>query len=162
MKFYALITLFLLYPFVKINSNQLIAKSILILDEKIPKECGIKILIDDEFETDVSIKKNKENQTLVNLSIKSENISIENYEFSTNSIKLRDLLLIKKKEKNLIAFENNLENDLKSNLFQEILIGGATININNNSYKLKGPIDSKVRLEYLFCTGEMFHPKYKK
>ena len=28
--------------------------------------------------------------------------------------------------------------------------------INDKKFEIMGPIDSKVRLEYLFCTGEMF------
>ena len=45
--------------------------------------------------------------------------------------------------------------------FQELLIFGGELIINDSIYKINGPIDSKIRLEYLFCTGEMFHPKYK-
>ena len=43
-----------------------------------------------------------------------------------------------------------------------ILISGGKILINNKTYEVIGPIDSKVRLEYLFCTGEMFLPNYEK
>ena len=32
--------------------------------------------------------------------------------------------------------------------------------INDKNIEIMGPIDSKVRLEYLFCTGEMFLPNY--
>ena len=46
--------------------------------------------------------------------------------------------------------------------FQDLLINGGTILINKNNHQIKGPIDSKVRLEYLFCTGEMFLPNYKR
>ena len=46
--------------------------------------------------------------------------------------------------------------------FQEILISGGKILINEKIYEVVGPIDSKVRLEYLFCTGEMFLPNYEK
>ena len=46
--------------------------------------------------------------------------------------------------------------------FQEILINGGSFLINNEIYEIIGPIDSKVRLEYLFCTGEMFLPNYEK
>ena len=52
--------------------------------------------------------------------------------------------------------------DSMSIFFQEILIGGANVLIDQSSYEIKGPIDSKVRLEYLFCTGEMFLPNYEK
>ena len=41
------------------------------------------------------------------------------------------------------------------------MIGGANVLIDQSSYEIKGPIDSKVRLEYLFCTGEMFLPNYE-
>ena len=51
--------------------------------------------------------------------------------------------------------------DSMSIFFQEILIGGGNIFIDESSYQIKGPIDSKVRLEYLFCTGEMFLPNYE-
>ena len=47
-------------------------------------------------------------------------------------------------------------------LIQEILIGNSNLIINGKNYEIKGPIDSKVRLEYLFCTGEMFLPNYEK
>ena len=43
-----------------------------------------------------------------------------------------------------------------------LLGGGANVLIDQSSYEIKGPIDSKVRLEYLFCTGEMFLPNYEK
>ena len=45
--------------------------------------------------------------------------------------------------------------------FQELLIGGGALLIDENKHEIKGPIDSKVRLEYLFCTGEMFLPNYE-
>ena len=46
--------------------------------------------------------------------------------------------------------------------FQDLLINGGQLHINKKNYQIKGPIDSKVRLEYLFCTGEMFLPNYNK
>ena len=42
-----------------------------------------------------------------------------------------------------------------------LVIGGGNISIDQSSYEITGPIDSKVRLEYLFCTGEMFLPNYE-
>ena len=51
--------------------------------------------------------------------------------------------------------------DSMSIFFQEILIGGGNVLIDQSTYEIKGPIDSKVRLEYLFCTGEMFLPNYE-
>ena len=45
--------------------------------------------------------------------------------------------------------------------FQELLIGDSIVSVNDQNYDIKGPVDSKVRLEYLFCTGEMFLPNYE-
>ena len=45
--------------------------------------------------------------------------------------------------------------------FQELLVSGGNIEVEEESYEIIGPIDSKVRLEYLFCTGEMFLPNYE-
>ena len=38
---------------------------------------------------------------------------------------------------------------------------GGSLNVDDVLYEINGPIDSKVRLEYLFCTGEMFLPNYE-
>ena len=57
---------------------------------------------------------------------------------------------------------NITKNDDMTLFFQEILIGNSNLIINGKNYEIKGPIDSKVRLEYLFCTGEMFLPNYEK
>ena len=59
-----------------------------------------------------------------------------------------------------VLIESVTNEDDTSNFFQELLIGGANILFNNKKIEIIGPIDSKVRLEYLFCTGEMFLPNY--
>ena len=44
----------------------------------------------------------------------------------------------------------------------KIRIFPSSVVRNDKKYTISGPIDTKVRLEYLFCTGEMFHPKYNR
>ena len=72
-------------------------------------------------------------------------------------------MLLKKKNKNKNKFEIENVTDLNQTnmFFQEILISGGELIINNSKFQITGPIDSKVRLEYLFCTGEMFLPNYE-
>ena len=72
-------------------------------------------------------------------------------------------MLLKKKNKNKNKFEIENVTDLNETnmFFQEILISGGELIINNSKFQITGPIDSKVRLEYLFCTGEMFLPNYE-
>ena len=72
-------------------------------------------------------------------------------------------LLIKKNENNTkFEIENTTDLDKTNMFFQEILISGGKVLVNDKTYEVIGPIDSKVRLEYLFCTGEMFLPNYEK
>ena len=72
-------------------------------------------------------------------------------------------MLLKKKNKNKNKFEieNVTDLDETNMFFQEILISGGELIINDSKFLITGPIDSKVRLEYLFCTGEMFLPNYE-
>ena len=65
------------------------------------------------------------------------------------------------KSKSGFEFKGKTDQDLTTFFFQEILIGGGLLKIDDKIYEIKGPIDSKVRLEYLFCTGEMFLPNYE-
>ena len=46
--------------------------------------------------------------------------------------------------------------DKTTEFIQKVIINGGELIINDIKYIIPGPIDSKVRLEYLFCTGEMF------
>ena len=102
---------------------------------------------------------------------------VKNFEIHKINISLNNLILFYGKNdgfkneeiiKIITNFETNEKYDEKQiieNLdifFQEILISGGKILINEKKYEVIGPIDSKVRLEYLFCTGEMFLPNYEK
>ena len=64
-------------------------------------------------------------------------------------------------DKNRFEIENVTDLDETNMFFQEILISGGELIINDSKFQITGPIDSKVRLEYLFCTGEMFLPNYE-
>ena len=78
------------------------------------------------------------------------------------------------KKRKLLAQYYSRSSDPYSRLVQNILRGltksGLLVKCkktdlicrNNKTYEVIGPIDSKVRLEYLFCTGEMFLPNYEK
>ena len=48
----------------------------------------------------------------------------------------------------------------KPQLFSGIINRWGNLFFNDKKFEIIGPIDSKVRLEYLFCTGEMFLPNY--
>ena len=78
----------------------------------------------------------------------------------TNSVNLNKLLDGKFIESKNILIESVTNENETSSFFQELLIGGAEMIINDKNIDIMGPIDSKVRLEYLFCTGEMFLPNY--
>ena len=86
-----------------------------------------------------------------------ENYSFGISKYMNNSIKVQAVYNNTKFE-----IENTTDLDKTNMFFQEILISGGKILINDKTYEVIGPIDSKVRLEYLFCTGEMFLPNYEK
>ena len=65
------------------------------------------------------------------------------------------------KNSNEFIIENTTKDNQMSLFIQEVLIGNSILSVNDIIYEIKGPIDSKVRLEYLFCTGEMFLPNYE-
>ena len=75
---------------------------------------------------------------------------------------INNILGVKPEIKDGFTLSTITKNDDMTLFFQEILIGNSTLIINGKNYEIKGPIDSKVRLEYLFCTGEMFLPNYEK
>ena len=79
----------------------------------------------------------------------------------TNSVDLLELLNGKVMASKKVLIESVTNEDDTSNFFQELLIGGGSLLINDIKHEIEGPIDSKVRLEYLFCTGEMFLPNYE-
>ena len=67
----------------------------------------------------------------------------------TNSVDLLELLNGKVMASKKVLIESVTNEDDTSNFFQELLIGGANILFNNKKIEIIGPIDSKVRLEYL-------------
>ena len=159
--FVLIVCFFLIRPLIAKDIN---ISSIIILDQNIPKECGINISIVDKntFNTKVSIKKNQNNETTTLFSSESKNIKVFNSDIRTANLSIVEVINSGNNKANKIEIENITDQNLTSQFFQELLIFGATVLLNDKEYELKGPIDSKVRLEYLFCTGEMFLPNYQK
>ena len=160
MKFFFVL---LLFCSKQLFAQDIILSSIIILDNNIPKECGINILIndnEDKFNLKVSIKKT-DSGTSTFFSSESKTQRIKTSDIHTFNNQIFKIINLKNKNDQKIIVENKTDQDLTSNFFQELLIGGAKIYVNKKTYDLNGPIDSKVRLEYLFCTGEMFLPNYK-
>ena len=152
---------FIIFSFQNINSTNLKITSIIILEKKITMECGINIYNKNEgYNVSLSIKK-KNNETFVQLALNSDKFNITKGNILTNSVDMGKYLNFEKKKKFNLFKEGLADVNNVSLLFQEFLIDGGSIIINNDEFKVSGPIDAKVRLEYLFCTGEMFHPKYK-
>ena len=149
-KVFIFLTCYNIYFINFLFANEIKIESVIILDENIPKECGIKFMIDEknDIEVVVSIKKTT-NDSVYNLYIlkKNKNAVMEKLNIKTDNLDLQKDIMNKKGT---------------TSFFQELLISGGDLIIGSNSYKISGPIDSKVRLEYLFCTGEMYHPKYEK
>ena len=156
---------FLLFNFSNLNASDIRINSIITLENNIPKECGLnfKILEREEVsDTKISIKKKKDKTTTTYFSSKSENFKIDDANIISPNINLKKLLNKKNDNKNKFEIENSTDIDKTNMFFQEILISGGKIIINEKTHEVIGPIDSKVRLEYLFCTGEMFLPNYEK
>ena len=142
---------------VKINS-------IIKLENKIPNECGLGFLIEKDdlsYNASVSIKKLDSMDTLTIFKIKSSSI-VEQADLITSASKISELLDKKEFKKKNLRFSGVTPQDSMTFFFQDLLINGGTISIDKIPYEIQGPIDSKVRLEYLFCTGEMFLPNYRK
>ena len=162
---YIFIIFFLLLSFSNLSASNIRVNSIITLQNNIPKECGLNFKISEEnktSETKVSIKKNKDKKTTTYFSSKSDNFKIVDANIISPSVDLQKLLIKKNKKKKKFEIENYTDLDKTNMFFQEILISGGKILINEKTYEVIGPIDSKVRLEYLFCTGEMFLPNYEK
>lgn len=139
-------------------ANELKISSIITLDDNIPSECGLSFE-SSEIITKVFIKKNvKGTSTVFTVSSKKEIISKTN--IKTSNVDLLKLLGRDIKQSHKVAIESITDENETSAFFQELLIGGADLFVNNKRIEITGPIDSKVRLEYLFCTGEMFLPNY--
>ena len=156
---------FLLFNFSNLNASDIRINSIITLENNIPKECGLNFKILEKnktSDTKVSIKKNKENKTTTFFSSKSDNFKIIDSNIISSNVNLKELLIKKNDNKTKFEIENKTDLDKTNMFFQEILISGGKILINDKTYEVIGPIDSKVRLEYLFCTGEKFLPNYEK
>ena len=159
-----MIKFLLIFLFYKTALGEVKVNSIIKLNNNIPEECGLNFLSknDNQFtNASVSIKKIENNKTITKFKVLGSN-EIQNADLVTSSSKISEII------KNKIVTNKGLEYSGKTNedsvtfFFQELLISGGSLNINNDSFEIKGPIDSKVRLEYLFCTGEMFLPNYEK
>ena len=162
---YLFIIFFLLINFSYLNASDIRINSIITLENNIPKECGLNFKISEEnktSDTKVSIKKNKDKKTTTYFSSKSDNFKIVDANIISPSVDLQKLMVKENKSKKKFEIENYTDLDKTNMFFQEILISGGKILINEKTYEVIGPIDSKVRLEYLFCTGEMFLPNYEK
>tara|TARA_B100000073_G_scaffold202033_1_gene167333 strand:- start:47 stop:550 length:504 start_codon:yes stop_codon:yes gene_type:complete len=159
------IIFFLLLSFSNLSASDVRINSIITLQNNIPKECGLNFKISEEnktSDTKVSIKKNKDKKTTTYFSSKSDNFKIVDANIISPSVDLQKLMVKENKSKKKFEIENYTDLDKTNMFFQEILISGGKILINEKTYEVIGPIDSKVRLEYLFCTGEMFLPNYEK
>ena len=160
MNFFYLITLLLFSTSIQANVK---VNSIIKLRENIPEECGLSFSNEKEkFTAELTIKKNDTNNTLTFFKVNSKSININQANLKSFSNDIDNILDIKPTINDEFTLTNITKNDEMTMFFQEILIGNSTLIVNNKNYEIKGPIDSKVRLEYLFCTGEMFLPNYDK
>ena len=160
MNFFYLITLLLFSTSIQANVK---VNSIIKLRENIPEECGLSFSNEKEkFTAELTIKKNNTNNTLTFFKVNSKSININQANLISFSNDIDNILNIKPIINDEFNLTNITKNDEMTMFFQEILIGNSTLIVNNKNYEIKGPIDSKVRLEYLFCTGEMFLPNYEK
>ena len=160
MNFFYLITLLLFSTSIQANVK---VNSIIKLRENIPEECGLSFSNKKEkFTAELTIKKNDTNNTLTFFKVNSKSININQANLISFSNDIDNILDIKPTINDEFTLTNITKNDEMTMFFQEILIGNSILIVNNKNYEIKGPIDSKVRLEYLFCTGEMFLPNYEK
>ena len=154
-----LFIIFILYhtAYASVNVN-----SVIKLQDNVPNECGLQFLVDNDstsFDTKLSIKKLKSNETVTFFSVKSEK-KISKAELTTSFGKINEMINVKNQSKTNYIIVGKTNVDSMTFFFQDLLINGGQLHINKKTYQIKGPIDSKVRLEYLFCTGEMFLPNY--
>ena len=147
-----------IFFFSVVAANDLTIRSVITLDNNVPSECGLSF-DSQAMISKVMIKKNKEGTSTV-FTIKSNNEAIKNANIKTNSIDLMKLLNKEIKQSKDVFIESITDENKTSAFFQELLIGGGNFFLNDKKFEIIGPIDSKVRLEYLFCTGEMFLPNY--
>ena len=160
MNFFYLIILLLFSTSIQANVK---VNSIIKLKENIPEECGLSFSNEkEEFTAELTVKKNDTNNTLTFFKVNSKNLNIDQANLRSFSNDINNILGVKAEINDEFTISNITKNDDMALFFQEILIGNSNLIINGKNYEIKGPIDSKVRLEYLFCTGEMFLPNYEK
>ena len=160
MNFFYLIILLLFSTSIQANVK---VNSIIKLKENIPEECGLSFSNEkEEFTAELTVKKNDTNNTLTFFKVNSKNLNIDQANLRSFSNDINNILGVKAEINGEFIISNITKNDDMTLFFQEILIGNSNLIVNGKNYEIKGPIDSKVRLEYLFCTGEMFLPNYEK
>ena len=160
MNFFYLIILLLFSTSIQANVK---VNSIIKLKENIPEECGLSFSNEKEgFTAELTVKKNDTNNTLTFFKVNSKNLNIDQANLRSFSNDINNILGVKAEINGEFTISNITKNDDMTLFFQEILIGNSNLIVNGKNYEIKGPIDSKVRLEYLFCTGEMFLPNYEK
>ena len=150
--------------FYQIALSEIKVNSIISLNKNIPEECGLSFLIENNekfINASISIKKVENDETITKFTVNSPK-PVNSSDLLTNSSKISEIIGNGKTLESGYESKGKTNQDSTTFFFQEILIGGGTLVINNIQYEITGPIDSKVRLEYLFCTGEMFLPNYKK
>ena len=157
------LTLIISFFYFKITLASVKVNSVIKLDNNVPEECGLSFIFDHkDFLTEamVYVKKTTGNNTLTQFKIISKN-EVKEANIVTASLELNKIITQQIKSEPNFFMSGETNQDSMSIFFQEILIGGGDVLIDQSSYEIKGPIDSKVRLEYLFCTGEMFLPNYE-
>ena len=160
MNFFYLTILLLFSTSIQANVK---VNSIIKLKENIPEECGLSFSNEKEgFTAELTVKKNDTNNTLTFFKVNSKNLNIDQANLRSFSNDINNILGVKAEINGEFTISNITKNDDMTLFFQEILIGNSNLIVNGKNYEIKGPIDSKVRLEYLFCTGEMFLPNYEK
>ena len=160
MNFFYLIILLLFSTSIQANVK---VNSIIKLKENIPEECGLSFSNEkEEFTAELTVKKNNTNDTLTFFKVNSKNLNIDGANLRSFSNDINNILRVKPEMNDGFTISNITKNDDMTLFFQEVLIGNSNLIVNGKNYEIKGPIDSKVRLEYLFCTGEMFLPNYEK
>ncbi len=144
--------------FAKVNVN-----SIIKLKENIPEECGLSFFLNKEnnlVEASVSIKKLENQETITKFIVNSKE-TLRKADIQTQSARISEIINTRNSSEEKFILSGKTDQDSMTFFFQELLIGGGSLLINDIKHEIEGPIDSKVRLEYLFCTGEMFLPNYE-
>tara|TARA_B100000900_G_scaffold408018_1_gene421622 strand:- start:998 stop:1501 length:504 start_codon:yes stop_codon:yes gene_type:complete len=155
--------LIIIVAFSKISLAKVNVNSIIKLNENIPEECGLRFTINDgnnSIEASISIKKLENQDTSTKFVVNSDK-NINNADIQTQSAKISEIINDKNSSKTNFILSGKANQDSVTFFFQELLVGGGNLLFDEMIHEIKGPIDSKVRLEYLFCTGEMFLPNYE-